>query len=241
MEPRIKFSWKKSPCVACYRGGGLFCWACGLLFGMYVTQTKQAYFLGGPNWQTDIPLACCHARASSKLTIYVYLLYSAPAGRHHLTQSPGAPIPICLSLLSMCGLGLCPFTEWVGLWSASRWSAVAWLRNSRRVSWSQSWRALLGGHQEVWCLAYPSGGSPFHRALCSLVVGRFGWPSHHHDSTPPRQHPLICTDTEPIHPFYGPPKVPATEAIPRNEVTFLPFSRGFQCELSLRASGSAVK
>ena len=43
--------------------------------------------------------------------------------------------------------------------------------------------------------------------------------SHHHNSAPPRLQALICTGAEPIHPVYGPPKLQATEAAPRNEVT----------------------
>jgi len=54
--------------------------------------------------------------------------------------------------------------------------------------------------------------------------------SHHHDSTPPRLQPLICTGAEPIHPVHGPPKLRATEATPRNEVMFLPFSRVLEDE-----------
>jgi len=46
-------------------------------------------------------------------------------------------------------------------------------------------------------------------------------PSHHHDSVTARQHPLICTGTEPIHPVHGPPKLLVTEVISRNEVTFV--------------------
>jgi len=42
-------------------------------------------------------------------------------------------------------------------------------------------------------------------------------PSHHHNSAAPRQHPLICTSAEPIHPVHGPPKLLATEVIPQNE------------------------
>jgi len=44
--------------------------------------------------------------------------------------------------------------------------------------------------------------------------------SHHHDRASPRQ-PLICT----VAPVHGPPKLRATEATPRNEVTFLPVWR----------------
>jgi len=51
--------------------------------------------------------------------------------------------------------------------------------------------------------------------------------SHHYDSAPPTLQLLICTGAEPIHPVHGPPKLRATEATSRNEVTFLPFSPGF--------------
>jgi len=51
--------------------------------------------------------------------------------------------------------------------------------------------------------------------------------SHHHESARSRLQLLICTSAEPIHPVHGPPKLRAIEAAPRNEVTFLPFSRGF--------------
>ena len=39
-------------------------------------------------------------------------------------------------------------------------------------------------------------------------------------------HFLTCTGVEQIHPVHGPPKLLATEVMPRNEITFLPFSRG---------------
>jgi len=52
-------------------------------------------------------------------------------------------------------------------------------------------------------------------------------PSHHHDSAPPRQHPRICTGAELIHPVDVPPKLPATEAILQNGVTFLAFVAHF--------------
>jgi len=39
--------------------------------------------------------------------------------------------------------------------------------------------------------------------------------------------PLICTGVGLIHPVHSQPMSLATEAMPRNEVTFLPFSRGF--------------
>jgi len=42
--------------------------------------------------------------------------------------------------------------------------------------------------------------------------------SHHRDSAPPKQHPLICTGAEPIHLVHGRLRLPATEAIPRNGV-----------------------
>ena len=35
-------------------------------------------------------------------------------------------------------------------------------------------------------------------------------PSRNHDSTAPRQHPLICTSAEPIHQVHGPSKPRAT-------------------------------
>jgi len=52
-------------------------------------------------------------------------------------------------------------------------------------------------------------------------------PSRNHDSAAARQHPLICTGAGPIHPVHGPPKLRATKAMTRNEVTFSPFSREF--------------
>ena len=52
-------------------------------------------------------------------------------------------------------------------------------------------------------------------------------PSHNHDSAAPRQHSLICTGAGQIHPVHGQPMSLATKAIPRNEVTFSPFSWAF--------------
>jgi len=52
-------------------------------------------------------------------------------------------------------------------------------------------------------------------------------PSHNHDSVAPRQHPLICTGAGPMHPVHGQPMSLAIKVIPRNEVTFSPFSRAF--------------
>jgi len=52
-------------------------------------------------------------------------------------------------------------------------------------------------------------------------------PSHNHDSTAPRQHPLIYTGAGLIHPVHGPLLSPATEAIAPKGFTFLPFWRGF--------------
>ena len=50
-------------------------------------------------------------------------------------------------------------------------------------------------------------------------------PSHNHDSTPPRQHPLIYTGVGPIHPVHGPLQTSVTEAITSKGFTFLPFWR----------------
>ena len=52
-------------------------------------------------------------------------------------------------------------------------------------------------------------------------------PSHNHDSTAPRQHPLIYTGAGSIHPVHGPLLSPATEAIAPKGFTFLPFWRFF--------------
>ena len=51
--------------------------------------------------------------------------------------------------------------------------------------------------------------------------------SHNHDSTVPRQHPLICTGVEPIHPVHGPPRLRATSRCSEIGFTFSPFSRRF--------------
>jgi len=48
-------------------------------------------------------------------------------------------------------------------------------------------------------------------------------PSHNHDSTAPRPHPLICTGAGPIHPVHGPLWLPATEAMPRKDSHFCHF------------------
>jgi len=52
-------------------------------------------------------------------------------------------------------------------------------------------------------------------------------PSHNHDSTAPRQHPLIYTGAGPMHPVHGPLQSPATEAIAPKGFTFSPFWRAF--------------
>jgi len=57
-------------------------------------------------------------------------------------------------------------------------------------------------------------------------------PSRNEDSAAPRQHLLICTGAKPIHPVHFPPKLRATKAMPRIEVTFSPFSREFLTKLS---------
>ena len=57
-------------------------------------------------------------------------------------------------------------------------------------------------------------------------------PSHNHDSAAPRHHLIICTSAGLIHPVHGQPMSLATKAIPRNEVTFSPFSRAFSTILT---------
>jgi len=52
-------------------------------------------------------------------------------------------------------------------------------------------------------------------------------PSHNHDNTAPRQHPLIYTGAGPIHLVHGPLRSPATEAIAPKGFTFSPFWRAF--------------
>ena len=87
------------------------------------------------------------------------------------------PMLSCLSPLYMYGLGPCAFSRLVydlplrGGWGLSSDGASP---NFERLSLSQSWRAVLGGHRAVWCLTYPNGGDPFHRALLSLV-GKETW------------------------------------------------------------------
>jgi len=62
-------------------------------------------------------------------------------------------------------------------------------------------------------------------------------PSQHHDSVPPRQHPLVCTGAEPIHPVHDQLHLPAAEATPPNrDYIFAIFARFF---LSLLLSLSA--
>ena len=60
-------------------------------------------------------------------------------------------------------------------------------------------------------------------------------PSHNHDSTAPRQHPLVYTGAGSIHPVHGPLLSPATEAIAPKGFTFLPFWRGFLIDTSRTA------
>jgi len=52
-------------------------------------------------------------------------------------------------------------------------------------------------------------------------------PSHNHDNTAPRQHPLIYTGAGPIHPVHGPLWWPAMKAIAPKGFTFSPFWRAF--------------
>jgi len=52
-------------------------------------------------------------------------------------------------------------------------------------------------------------------------------PSRNHDSAAPRQHQLICTGAEPIHPVHGPPKLRATSRCSEIGFTLSPFSRWF--------------
>jgi len=73
-------------------------------------------------------------------------------------------------------------------------------------------------------------------------------PSHNHDSTAPRQHPLIYTGAGSIHLVHGPLLSPATEAIAPKGFTFLPFWRGFcmvlnntcECMLTLRKNANGL-
>jgi len=60
---------------------------------------------------------------------------------------------------------------WIG---GQRSGTVSWtiIRGliAIRVSQSQCWGALLGGHRAVWCLNYRSGEALLYWALCFLVV-----------------------------------------------------------------------
>ena len=62
--------------------------------------------------------------------------------------------------------------------------------------------------------------------------------SHNHDSTAPRQHPLVYTGVGPIHPVHGLLRSPATEAIAPKGFTLSPFWRAFlslsQCRAAAR-------
>jgi len=62
-------------------------------------------------------------------------------------------------------------------------------------------------------------------------------PTHNHDSTAPRQHPLIYTGAGPIHPVHGPLLSPATKAVAPKGFTFSPFWRAFLhcCRVCARA------
>ena len=55
-------------------------------------------------------------------------------------------------------------------------------------------------------------------------------PSHCRDRAPSKQHLLICTGAEPIHPNHGPLRLLATRAISQTRITFSSFSRAF-CNL----------
>ena len=85
-----------------------------------------------------------------------------PQGAAPLLTSCHVSLPMlsCLPLLHVCGLGLCPFS---GLRSATkRWSrALARMRIARRLCVSQSWPALLGGHQGSLVLYLSYKGAPF--------------------------------------------------------------------------------
>jgi len=74
----------------------------------------------------------------------------------------------CLSLLHMCGLGLCPFSS-----SGLVCDLVPSLRGGRGLSPDCTCldhnldERCLENAGAVWCLAYPSGGAPLHWALRS--------------------------------------------------------------------------
>jgi len=68
--------------------------------------------------------------------------------------------------------------------------------------------------------------SPIARSRGTMDTRTNRSSSHHHDSAPPRLHPLICTGAEPIHPFHG-----CSSRGPRRSIhipaVFLPFSCHF--------------
>jgi len=82
----------------------------------------------------------------------------------------------CLSLLHMCGLGLCPFSRLVYdpslLLRGGRGGLSPECALPQEHLVSHSCRALLGGHGAVWCLTYlpVNGRALFHRALRFLEV-----------------------------------------------------------------------
>ena len=64
-------------------------------------------------------------------------------------------------------------------------------------------------------------------------------PSHNHDSTAPRQHPLIYTGAGSIHPVHGPLWSPTTERLPRKNSHFRQFG-GFFHSLSFNTHQNEI-
>jgi len=152
-----------------------------LLNLLHLVLRRSPYDAGA----ADLPLASYCARALSKLTIYVFLLYSTPAHGQPVFDSItrcGAPthlVPCCMclpmlscsSLVYVCGLGVCPFSGLV---------CDLLLRCGRELSHECALPEESLGHnldehcledtRVVWCSTYPSGGAPLHWALRSLGV-----------------------------------------------------------------------
>jgi len=85
-------------------------------------------------------------------------------------------------------------------------------------------RAPVGKHAEVQAQAQDAEcGCHEQQEVNEKTTKPRNSPSHNHDSTAPRQHPLIYTGAGPIHPVHGPLLSPATEANAPKGFTFSPF------------------
>jgi len=94
-------------------------------------------------------------------------------------------------------------------------------------------RAPVGEHAEVQAQDAECGCHEQQEVHEKQPKPRNG-PSHNHDNTAPRQHPLIYTGAGPIHPVHGPLWFPATEALPRKDSHFRHFGGLFDVTCKIK-------